>query len=256
MKGEMDKMRFDLKNQIVIITGGVGLLGIKHAEAVEEQGAIPILIDIKESSEKYQSYNADITDKSAMLKIKEQLLNEYGHIDVLVNNAANNPKVESKSKNFGELEDFPLEIWYEDIRVGLTGALICTQVFGSQMAKQNKGSIINIGSIYGTHIGPHQSLYDIPKPISYNVVKAGLVGLTKYCATYWAGKNVRCNIVTFAGVYNNQPSSFVNNLEKLIPLGRMANIDEYKEIIVFLASDASSYMTGADIVIDGGITSW
>ena len=96
----------------------------------------------------------------------------------------------------------------------------------------------------------------IPKPISYNVVKAGLLGLTKYCATYWADKNVRCNIVTFAGVYNNQPSSFVKDLEKLIPLGRMANINEYKEIIVFLASDASSYMTGADIVIDGGITSW
>ena len=251
----MNKM-FDLKGKVVVITGGAGLLGIKHAEAVSEFNGIPILVDIKDCPKKYHSFKVDITDKKSITSVKDKLLLEYGHIDVLINNAANNPKVESKSKNFGSLEDFSLDIWNEDINVGLTGAFICTQVFGSQMAKQRKGSIINIGSIYGIHMGPHQSFYNIPKPVSYNVVKAGLVGLTKYTATYWADKNVRCNIVTFAGVYNNQPSDFVKKISELIPLGRMAKPDEYKGIIVFLASDASSYLTGSNIVIDGGITSW
>ena len=247
---------FDLKGKVVVITGGAGLLGLKHAEAVAEFGAIPILLDIKEAPSIYPSFIVDITDKKAVEKVKDDIISKYGHIDVLINNAANNPKVETKSKNFGGLEDFPLDIWEEDMNVGLTGAFICTQVFGGEMAKQKSGSIINIGSVYGIHIGPHQDLYDIPKPVSYNVVKAGLVGLTKYVTTYWADKNVRCNNVTFAGVHNNQPYEFVNNLSKLIPLGRMADKNEYKGIIVFLSSDASSYLTGSNIVVDGGMTSW
>jgi len=249
------KNLFDLTDKIVVITGGSGLLGLKHAEALEEYGAIPVIVDVK-PSKKYLSFKEDITDKKAMVKINDELVSKYGHVDVLINNASNNPKVESNSENFGALEDFPVTTWDKDLSVGLTGALICTQVFGSQMVKQKQGSIINIGSIYGIHMGPHQSFYEIPKPVSYNVVKAGLLGLTKYTATYWADKNVRCNLLTFAGVYNNQPNDFVKKLSEIIPMGRMADKDEYKGAIVFLASEASSYLTGSNIVIDGGTTSW
>lgn len=249
------KNLFDLTDKIVVITGGSGLLGVKHAEAVEEHGGVPVIIDVKPSV-KYLSFKEDITDKKAMNKINDKLLSDYGHVDVLINNASNNPKVESNSENFGALEDFSVETWNKDLSVGLTGALICTQVFGSQMAKQKHGSIINIGSIYGVHMGPHQSFYKIPKPVSYNVVKAGLLGLTKYTATYWADKNVRCNMLTFAGVYNKQPEDFVKKLSEIIPMKRMADKDDYKGAVVFLASDASSYLTGSNIVIDGGTTSW
>ena len=247
---------FDLTGKTVLITGGSGLLGLKHAEAVSEWGAKAIILDIKKVTDKYDFYNIDITNHDEVIQVKNDIISKYGHIDVLINNAANNPKVEDQSANFGPLETFPLKIWQDDLNVGITGAFICTQVFGSEMAKQGSGSIINIGSIYGSHISPHQELYKSPKPVSYNVVKAALVGLTKYTAIYWAPNKVRCNIVTFGGVSNNQPSIFVDSLSKLIPMGRMAFADDYKGIIVYLASDASSYMTGSDIVIDGGMISW
>jgi len=247
---------FDLNEKTVIITGGSGFLGLKHAEAVSEFGGIAILLDIKRTSNKYDFFQVDITKKDELVIIRDKILENYGHIDVLINNAANNPKVEDQSGNFGPLETFPLKIWQDDLDVGITGAFICTQIFGTEMARQKSGSIINIGSIYGSRISPHQELYESPKPVSYNVVKAALVGLTKYTAIYWAPNKVRCNIVTFGGVSNNQPSIFVDNLSKLIPMGRMAFADDYKGIIVYLASDASSYMTGSDIVIDGGMISW
>ena len=271
---------FELNNKIVIITGGAGTLGIKHAEAIAEFGGVPIIIDLEqkrvdqvasEISKKYGvrscGYVVDITDENNVKESCAKIVNEFGKIDILINNAANNPKVEvtNGKKNFSRLENFDLKLWNDDIAVGLTGAFLCSKYFGFEISKNpNGGTIINISSDLGL-ISPDQRLYKVDgipedqqnvKPITYSVVKSGLIGLTRYLATYWADKNVRCNAICPGGVFNNQNEEFLNKLNQLIPLGRMADHDEYKGIIVFLASDASSYMNGSIISIDGGRTSW
>ena len=182
---------------------------------------------------------------------------------ILINNAANNPKMESAdSRNFSRVEFFPMETWDADLAVGLTGAFLCSRVFGSEMAARGAGVIVNIASDLGL-ISPDQRLYAQPglepeaqpvKPVTYSVVKSGLIGLTRYLATYWTG--VRVNAISPGGVFTNQPEEFVARLSQLIPMGRMARIDEYQAAILFLCSDASSYMTGANLVIDGGRTCW
>lgn len=270
---------FELKNKVVAITGGAGLLGRQHAEAVAEFGASPVILDLfkdkaeavaADISEKYKvnafGTGLDITNEKDVEKCCELILKKYGRIDVLINNAANNPKMETKgSKNFSRLENFDLKIWEQDIAVGLTGAFLCSKYFGHAISKNPEGgSIINISSDLGI-IAPDQRLYrkeGLPedeqpvKPVTYSVVKTGLVGLTRYIATYWADKNVRCNAICPGGVYNNQPEDFVDKLTKLIPLRRMAKLGEYKGTIVFLCSDAASYMNGAILSIDGGRTAW
>ena len=272
------KKAFDLTDRIAIITGGAGLLGVKHAEAVAEMGASPVLIDIagntaeKEAeriatkfSVKTLGLCVDITDSENVTRALDKILGEFGRIDILINNAANNPKAESGSgQQWSRLENFPIDIWNKDIAVGLTGAYICSQIFGSEMARNGKGVILNVASDLSV-IGPDQRIYrthGVPddqqpaKPVTYSVIKAGLVGLTRYLATYWADKGVRVNAISPGGVFNNQPPDFVERLTNLIPLGRMAHADEYKAAIVFLVSDASSYMTGANVNIDGGRTAW
>jgi len=271
---------FNLKNKVVVITGGAGFLGRKHAEAVAEFGANPVIIDLfgesagKVAAEISKQYNVnsfgmalDITNEEAVKNCCDFIVSKYGKVDVLINNAANNPKVDSKGgvKNSSRLENFALDLWNQDIAVGLTGAFLCAKYFGYAISKNaDGGSIINISSDLGV-IGPDQRLYrkeGLPeeqqsvKPVTYSVVKTGLVGLTKYLATYWADKNVRCNALCPGGVYNNQADEFVKKVSSLIPMGRMAKPDEYKGIIVFLASDASSYMNGSVISIDGGRTAW
>ena len=272
------KKAFDLTNRVAIITGGAGLLGIKHAEAVAEMGASPVLIDIagntaeKEAEKIEAKFNVkalglgvDITKSENVKGASDRILGEFGRIDILINNAANNPKAESGSgQQWSRFENFPIDIWNKDIAVGLTGAYICSQVFGSEMARNGKGVILNVASDLSV-IGPDQRIYRTPgvpddqqpaKPVTYSVIKSGLVGLTRYLATYWADKGVRVNAISPGGVFNNQPPDFVERLTNLIPLGRMAHADEYKAAIVFLVSDASSYMTGANINIDGGRTAW
>ena len=161
-------------------------------------------------------------------------------------------------------ENFPLEIWNNDLAVSLTGAFLCSQIIGTEMAKAGKGVILNIASDLGV-VAPDQRIYrrdNLPedmqnvKPVTYSVVKFGIIGLTKYLATYWAENGVRVNSLSPGGVYSNQPEEFVQKLTNLIPMKRMAGIDEYKGAIVFLCSDASSYMTGANLIIDGGRTCW
>lgn len=271
---------FDLCNKVAIITGGAGLLGKKHAEAILEANGTPILLDV--SKEKLESaiimlkenynncnidgYVADITNKDCIQKLSEKIINQYGHIDILINNAANNPKMEDKSKSLlmSRFETFPLEVWNEDINIGLTGALICSQIFGAVMLKQKKGVILNISSDLGI-IAPDQRIYkkagleeneQITKPVTYSIIKHGLIGLTKYISTYWADKGIRANTLCPAGVENGQEDEFIEKLTNLIPMGRMANVNEYKSTVLYLVSDASSYMTGSTVIVDGGRTCW
>lgn len=269
---------FCIKGHVCVITGGAGLLGRKHAEAVLEGKGIPVLLDISlqalENSKKLlmheyhgsevEIFESDITNKDNLEKIKDILLEKYGHIDVLINNAANNPKVEGGAKNLGTIgfTEFSTDIWNDDIAVGLTGALLCTQVFGKVMEQQKKGVILNIGSDYGI-IAPDQRVYrkegipeesQIIKPISYSVVKHGLIGMTKYLAAYWGDKGIRVNTLCPASLYNGQDVEFVNKLSHLIPMGRMSQPEEYVCTILYMISEASSYMTGATVVLDGGRT--
>ena len=197
----------------------------------------------------------------------DAVLKTLRKVDILINNAANDPKVDTRQRtsvHWSRLERFSLDLWNQDIAVGLTGAFLCSQVFGAEMARRGKGVIINIASDLGL-IAPDQRIYRQPglhddqqpvKPITYSVVKHGLIGLTRYLATYWAEHGVRVNALCPGGVSAGQDDAFVTRLTHLIPLGRMADKDEYKAAIVFLASDASSYMTGANLVIDGGRTVW
>jgi NAD(P)-dependent dehydrogenase (short-subunit alcohol dehydrogenase family) len=269
---------FDLSGRVAVITGGAGLLGEQHARAIASAGGIPVLVDIQQqrTSEKAAALSreygvpaigraADITKLPEIEALRTEILKLFGRLDVLINNAANNPKVEAGAEvNFSRLENFPLAQWEADLAVGLTGAFLCSKVFGSHMAGDGGGVIINVASDLAL-IAPDQRIYRQPgvpeemqpvKPVTYSVVKSGLVGLTRYLASYWADKKVRVNAISPGGVYNGQPEDFVARLTNLIPLGRMATTNEYRGAIVFLCSDASSYMTGANLVVDGGRSCW
>ena len=270
---------FDLSGRVVVITGGAGLLGVRHAEAVAGAGAIPVLVDLRlEAAERCAAgiasrfgvaaagLAADITQADAVEALRAEVTRRFGRGDVLINNAANNPKQEDAGKGteWSRLESFPLRQWEADLAVGLTGAFLCSRVLGAEMARRGRGVILNIASDLGV-IAPDQRLYRRPglspeqqpvKPVTYSVVKTGLIGLTRYLATYWADRGVRVNALSPGGVHNNQPEDFVQRLSQLIPMGRMANIDELQGAVLFLCSDASSYMTGANLVLDGGRTCW
>ncbi len=274
----MSFKEFRLDNRVAIITGGAGLLGVKHAEAIAEAGGIPILWDIdiiggKKQAEKIEkklkvpslAFEVDVTSHESIRKGLEDTLSQFKRVDILINNAANDPKADMTiRKTWSRFENFSSDMWEKDIAVGLTGAFLCSQVIGNRMAKKGSGVILNIASDLGT-IAPDQRIYqknglkkdEQPvKPVTYSVVKHGLIGLTKYLATYWADVGVRVNSISPGGVYTDQPEEFVTRLTKLIPMGRMAKKDEYKSAVIFMVSDASSYMTGANLVIDGGRTCW
>lgn len=268
---------FDLKGTIAIITGAAGLLGEKHAEAILDGGGIAVLTDIQDKKlkektltltkrypEKVWSYILDVTDEKQIVSVVKKITEEVGPIGILINNAANNPKVEDGTKNFSRLENFPIKTWNDDIAVGLTGAFLMSKHVGAVMVKNKKGVILNIASDLGV-IAPNQEIYkksglrddDQPvKPVTYSAVKHGLIGLSKYLATYFAKDGVRSNAVAFGGVFNNQPHDFIEKFAKLVPLGKMARVDEYQATVLYLCSDASSYMTGATVVIDGGKSCW
>ena len=276
MMNTIEKFRLD--NRVAVITGGAGLLGVQHAEAIAEAGGIPVLWDINEElavneAERIQETHktscigmkVDITSLDSVRKGMSDVLSSLSYIDILINNAANDPKVKSNQGNtWSRYENFSLEMWNQDIAVGLTGAFFCSQAIGTYMAQNKGGVILNIASDLSV-ISPDQRLYrkagiadeqQPVKPVTYSVVKHGLVGLTKYLSTYWVDKNVRVNAISPGGVYTNQPEEFVKKLTKLIPRGHMANVDEYKAAVIFMCSDASSYMTGQNVSIDGGRTVW
>ncbi len=270
---------FSLRGKVIVITGATGLLGRKHAEVVACYGGTPVLLDLSQkvidnfSNELNLKYGVDsigfaidITDEQSVQNNTKLLMDKFGKIDGLVNNAANNPKVEDSSEvNFSRLENFPLSIWNNDVAVGLTGSFLCAKHYGFAISKNpNGGSIVNISSDLGL-IAPDQRLYTKEgidnnkqnvKPVTYSVVKAGLIGLTKYLATYWADKNVRCNAMCPGGVKNGQPEDFLKEVNKRIPMGRMADSDEYQGTLLWMLSDASSYLNGAIVPVEGGRTTW
>jgi len=272
---------FDLNGKTALITGGAGLLGMEHAEALLACGATVVLADL--SLERLQASTQrlaqhcdaariltsafDVSKEDAVLQAAAKLSEAVGRIDILINNAAIDPKVVDGGalKESSRLEHFPLEQWDLQVAVGLTGAFICAKVFGSAMAADGKGGVIlNIASDLAV-IAPNQSLYrkaglepdqQPVKPVTYSVIKSGLVGLTKYLSTYWADRGVRSNALSPGGVFNGQGEEFVQRVSALIPMGRMARREEYRGAVQFLCSDASSYMTGQNIVMDGGRSVW
>lgn len=269
--------QFNLDGKTALITGAAGLLGIEHAAALLECGARVILSDINDKAldaahlmlrsefdaQKIVIKCLNVSDEGSVIRVCDDLKNQGIQVDILVNNAAIDPKVKSNASisEASRLENFSLEEWNFEISVGLTGAFLCSKVFGREMALRNEGGVIlNIASDLSV-ISPDQRLYrkegvsddnQPVKPVTYSVIKSGLIGLTRYLATYWARQGIRCNALSPGGVFNNQDQNFVKNLCELIPIGRMAKKDEYRSAIQFLCSDASKYMNGQNIVIDGG----
>ena len=272
---------FSLTGKTALITGGAGLLGVQHAAAIYEAGGSVVITDLNifdleliqkkisniSKQGKIHIYKMDVTNKQDIRMVQNNLISKNIHVDILINNAAINPKVNANDTT-GEtsrLEDFDLNQWNLEMNVGLTGAFLCSQVFGQAMANKNSGGVIlNIASDLSV-ISPDQRLYKKDgvnsnlqpvKPVTYSVIKSGLIGLTKYLATYWCDHGIRCNALSPGGVYLDQGIEFTSRVEKLIPLGRMAKVDEYKSTIQYLCSDASSYMNGQNVVVDGGRSIW
>jgi NAD(P)-dependent dehydrogenase (short-subunit alcohol dehydrogenase family) len=262
---------FDLSGRVAAITGGAGLLGEQHAQAVAAAGGTPVIVDVRRAEAEdvaarlggeASAIEADVTDEGQVERVRDELIGRYGRIDILVNNAARDPKVDATGLAGSRPEVMPLGEWEADLAVGLTAAFLCSRVLGAEMAKRRKGAIVNVASDLAL-ISPDQRLYRRPrlradqqpvKPASYVVAKTALLGLTRYFATYWATAGVRVNALSPGGVRTDQPDQFVQRLSALIPLGRMARREEYRGALLFLCSDASAYVTGQNLVVDGGRT--
>ena len=267
---------FSLSGKVIVVTGACGLLGRSHCEAIASAGGTPVVLDLDQlQAEKFASlisqkysveskgFSVDITNEEQIAENANSLVSIFGKIDGLVNNAANNPKVENADgKDFSRLENFPLDIWQKDLSVGLTGAFLCCKYYGTKIYENKDGGVIlNISSDLGI-IAPDQRLYandQLPaheqpvKPITYSVIKSGLIGLTRYMATYWPEK-VRCNALCPGGVETEQSKEFLLKVKERIPMSRMASVNEYQGALVFLMSEASAYMNGSVLSIDGGRT--
>lgn len=272
---------FDLTGKVALITGAGGLLGPKHAEAIIEYGGIAIITDwhedraiekSKELNDKYGEGKAipffmDVTDKNSIEHVLNSLETAGMNVDILINNAAKDPKVKKGEGNLtpdSRFETMTEEYWEEGMSAAVKGTFLCSQAVGNRMLKNGGGVILNVSSDLGV-IAPDQRLYrkegvaeDMQnvKPITYSAAKWAIIGMTKYLGVYFADKGIRVNAISPTGVYNNHPEDFVKKLSNIIPMGRMADINEYKGAIVFLCSDASSYMTGENVVMDGGKSVW
>jgi NAD(P)-dependent dehydrogenase (short-subunit alcohol dehydrogenase family) len=264
---------FSLKNKVAVVTGAAGLIGKQHCYALSEAGAGIIVCDIdinkceklaSELKTKSIGIQVDITKPDSVKNLKEKILQEFGKIDILVNNAAINDMFENPSAaaELSMFENYPLYMWQKSIDVNITGTFLCSQILGSEMANAGKGSIINIASTYGI-VAPDQSIYkdkngsrNFYKSAAYPVTKGAVISFTKFLAAYWGEKGVRVNTLSPGGVENNQDNFFIENYSAKTILGRMAKPTDYKGAIVFLASDASEYMTGANLIVDGGWTAW
>jgi len=262
---------FSLKNKTAIVTGALGLLGKKHCEALASAGANVVVADINESTAQafatslggqHLGIGTDVTSESSLKAAKDKILARYGTIDILVNNAAINDMFENPgmAKELSAFENYPLDAFKKSLDVNVTGVFLASQVFGSVMAEQGSGSIINIASTYGI-VGPDQSIYRdkqgeqtfFKSPV-YPVTKGAVVNFTRFLAAYWGNKGIRVNTLSPGGVENSQDEFFIQNYSAKTLLGRMAQPTDYQGALIFLASDASAYMTGANLVVDGGWT--
>jgi NAD(P)-dependent dehydrogenase (short-subunit alcohol dehydrogenase family) len=270
---ELAKM-FDLTGRTAIVTGGAGLLGRQFCQTLAEAGAQVAVVDINDKAagavadelrgagHQALSVGTDISDPESVAAMARKTLEAFKSLDILVNSAALDPKFDQANisqQGANAFEDFPLEAWNQALGVNLTGMFLCTQAASKAMLVQGKG--VNICSTYGL-VGPDQRIYEREgqppsfKPVTYTVTKAGVLGLTKYLATYYAGKNIRVNALTPGGVYVDHDESFVKAYSARTVIGRMAERTEMNGALLFLASDASSYMTGSNLVVDGGWTAW
>ncbi len=270
--------KFDLTGRVGVVTGGAGLLGKEFCRTLAEAGASVVVVDVNREaaasvaeSLSQAGYPAlgvqtDVTDKDSVNRMVAAALEAFGRLDILVNSAALDPKFDpaalaARSTPLGAFEDYPLDAWKAALDVNLTGMFLCCQAAVRPMIEQKKGSIINICSTYGLG-GPDQRLYQrdgkqtMFKPVYYTVTKAGVLGMTKYLATYYAGTDIRVNALTPGGVFNNHDEVFLKAYSARTVMGRMADKTEMNGALLFLASDASSYMTGNNVVVDGGWTAW
>lgn len=270
---------FELADRVAVVTGGLGQLGREFVIELTQRGVRVAIfsrsagdtsLDDAFPSElvgpgEVIGCRVDITKKETIEEGLRQVTEKWGVPHILINNAGLDTQPTAPPEVSGPFEQFPVEVFREVIDVNITGTFLCCQVVGGAMAKEGQGSIINIGSIYGM-LSPVQGIYAYKekktgtpfiKPVAYAASKSGLYNLTRYLATYWAKKGVRVNILTPSGVFREgQDAEFIENYTNRIPIGRMASASEYNGAIVFLASDASIYMTGSNLVIDGGWTAW
>jgi len=262
---------YDLSGRTAVITGGAGFLGTKHAEAIAEMGGIPILVDlvkdrVEAAADRLQGQFgvpacglvADITRKDEVERAVDLAVARYGRLDILINNAGFTGKGQRPDQLFAPFEDYPLDLWQHALDVNLTGAFLVSQAVGRVMRAARRGVVVNIASDVGV-ISPDHRIYEgqpFNTPVAYATTKAALINFTRYLATYWAPCGIRVNALSPAGVFDGHDPQFVRRLTQLIPLGRMAHHDEYKGAIVFLVSDASAFMTGANLIVDGGRTCW
>lgn len=261
--------RFSLDGRVIVVTGAAGILGICFCKELLASGAKVVAIDHDDealtrlvlavgSSKALAVFRADIRDRSQVAEIREKAEDIFGPIDGLLNNAA------TKSPNFFEpFESFPIEDWDHVMSVNLTGAVVCAQVFGGEMARRRRGSIVNVLSIYGI-LAPDQRIYEgseylghtINTPAIYSASKAGLWGLTSYLSSYWGACGVRVNALTPGGIYSGQNETFVKRYSARVPLERMGAADDLCGALIYLMSDSSGYVTGQNIIVDGGLSCW
>jgi len=263
----MPQNYFSVEGKVVVVTGGCGQLGRQFTTALVEAGARVAVFDVASCDvadrDSVLMVEADVTSRSSLEAGLNKLISKWGVPDALINNAGLDSPPDAPIEETGPFESYPESSWDKVMQVNTKGVFLCCQVIGGAMAQAGRGSIVNISSIYGL-ISPDQRIYEYRrakgeqffKPVAYSVSKSSLLNLTRYLATYWAKSNVRVNTLTLAGVFNNQDEQFLESYTAHVPLGRMAAAGEYNGAIIFLVSDASAYMTGANMVMDGGWTAW
>ena len=267
---------FDIRDRVVVVTGGLGQLGRQFSLALADRGARVAVLDLhcddarvrgrfgeRSRDERLLFLSADVTGRDSLEAALRRIEDRWGSPYALINNAGLDTPPHAPAEENGPFETYPEASWDKVMEVNVKGPFLCSQVFGGAMATAGRGSIVNICSHYGL-VSPDQRIYEYRqkggspffKPVAYSASKSSLLNLTRYLATYWAGRGVRVNTLTFGGVFNEQDEEFVRGYCARVPLGRMARADEYNGAVIFLLSDASSYMTGSNLILDGGWTAW